>query len=241
MQRLGTPRVHFRLTDSTNARGRELAGRGAPHGTVVTASQQTAGRGRQGRTWTAPAGRALLSSLVIRDPPRLLPLVAGVAVAEVAGADARIKWPNDILVAGRKVAGILVEARLQEGWAVVGIGLNVAVRDTDFPPELRDRAGTLGLEPSALEPTLDALLRALERWLAADSEAVLEAVRGRDALIGREVRWGGQVGIGAGIDGDGRLVVRTDDGEVVRLDAGEVHLGGARGVQNATNPPQPSR
>jgi BirA family biotin operon repressor/biotin-[acetyl-CoA-carboxylase] ligase len=221
---LGTPRVHFRLTDSTNARARELAGSGAPHGTVVTAAEQSAGRGRQGRTWTAPAGRGLLFSILIRDPPRLLPIAAGVAVAEVVGPDAQVKWPNDVLVDGRKVAGILVEARLQEAWAVVGIGLNVAVRDADFPPELRDRAGTLGLEPSAIEPTLNALLRALERRLAGDPGAVLEAIRARDALLGREVRWGARTGIGAGIDGDGRLVVRTEGGEV-RLDAGEVHLG----------------
>ena len=226
MPQLGSPRVHFRLTDSTNARARELAGRGAPHGTVVTAAEQSAGRGRQGRTWTAPPGRALLCSVIIRDPPRLLPLATGVAVAETVGPESRLKWPNDVLLEDRKVAGILVEARLQERWAVLGIGLNVAVRDADFPPELRDRAGTLGLEPSALEPTLDALLRALERWLTTSSDYVLEAVRARDALLYREVRWGGQVGIGAGIDGDGRLVVRTDDGEV-HLDAGEVHLGPA--------------
>ena len=226
MHRLGNPRVHFRLTDSTNARARELASRGAPHGTLVTAAEQSAGRGRQGRTRTAPAGRALLCSLVIRDPPRLLPLAAGIAVAEVAGADAQVKWPNDVLLEGRKVAGILVEARLQEGWAVLGIGLNVAVRGADFPPELRDRAGTLGLEPSAIEPTLDALLRALERWLFADPDAVLEALRARDALLGRPVRWGGRIGTAAGIDADGRLVVRTDAGEE-RLDAGEVHLGPA--------------
>ena len=226
MDRLGSPRAHFRLTDSTNARAREFAGRGAPDGTLVTASEQSAGRGRQGRTWSAPAGRALLCSIVVREPPRLLPLAAGVAVAEVAeaaGPDAAIKWPNDVLVDGRKVAGILVEARVQEGWAVAGIGVNVAVRAADFPADLRERAGTLGLEPSAIEPTLDALLRALERWLEADTDAVLDALRARDALLGREVRWGGQTGTGAGIDGDGRLVVRTDSGEVA-LDAGEVHL-----------------
>ncbi len=226
IDRIGTPRVHFRLTDSTNARARELAGRGAPHGTVVTAAEQSAGRGRQGRTWTAPVGRGLLCSVLIRDPPRLLPLAAGVAVAVAVGPDAEIKWPNDVLLGGRKVAGILVEARLQERWAVVGIGLNVALREADFPMELRDRAGTLGLEPDAIEPTLDALMRALARWLAADSDAVLEAVRGRDAVLGRPVRWGGRTGVGAGVDDDGRLVVRTEDGEV-RLDAGEVHLGDA--------------
>jgi BirA family biotin operon repressor/biotin-[acetyl-CoA-carboxylase] ligase len=223
------------VTDSTNARARELASRGAPHGTVVTAAEQSAGRGRQGRTWTAPAGRALLCSIVVREPPRLLPLAAGVAVAEVVdaavpgtpagGSGAQIKWPNDVLVGGRKVAGILVEARLQERWAVLGIGLNVAVRIEDFPPELRDRAGTLGLDPGAIEPTLAALLRGVESWIGAGDDATLDAVRARDALLGREVRWGGQTGTGAGIDGDGRLVVRTGGGEV-RLDAGEVHLGG---------------
>jgi BirA family biotin operon repressor/biotin-[acetyl-CoA-carboxylase] ligase len=216
--------VHFRLTDSTNARARELAGRGAPHGTVVTATEQSAGRGRQGRAWSAPAGRALLCSIVIRDPPRLLPLAAGVAVAEVIGPAAQIKWPNDVLVDGRKVAGILVESRPQERWAVVGIGINVAVAPDSLPPEVRDHAGTLGLDPNAIEPTLAALLPELERRLEAGAEPLLEAVRARDALLGRPVRWGGGSGVGAGIDGDGRLVVRTDDGEV-RLDAGEVHLG----------------
>ena len=225
MERFGTPRAHFRLTDSTNARARELAGRGAPDGTLVTADEQSAGRGRQGRTWSAPAERALLCSVVVREPPRLLPLAAGAAVAEVVGPAARIKWPNDVLVDGRKVAGILVEARLQERWAVVGIGVNVALRVQDFPAELRNRAGTLGLEESAIEPTLDALLGALGRWVDGGVESVLEAVRARDALLGRSVRWGGGTGVGAGIDGEGRLVVRTGAGEV-RLDAGEVHLGG---------------
>jgi BirA family transcriptional regulator, biotin operon repressor / biotin---[acetyl-CoA-carboxylase] ligase len=220
---LGNPRVHLRLTGSTNERARALAARGAPHGTVVTAAEQSAGRGRQGRTWTAPAGRALLCSLIVRDFPRLLPIVAGVAVADVVGDGALLKWPNDVLIDGRKVAGILVEGRPQEGWAVVGVGLNVAVRLDDFPAELQETAGTLGLEPDAIEPTLARLIAAFERWLAADETAVLDAVRARDALFGREVRWAGGEGQGAGIDGDGRLVVRTGDG-LVALDAGEVHL-----------------
>jgi BirA family biotin operon repressor/biotin-[acetyl-CoA-carboxylase] ligase len=219
---LGQPRVHLRLAGSTNERARELAGAGAPHGTVVTASEQTSGRGRQGRTWVAPAGRALLCSVVIRDPPRLLPLAAGVAVASVVGDGALLKWPNDVLVDGRKVAGILVEGRPQEHWAVVGVGLNVAV--TEFPPELRERAGTLGLTPDAIEPMLDALLVALERWLGAAPEELLDAVRARDALLHQPVRWAGGEGRGAGIDGDGRLLVITADGQVA-LDAGEVHLG----------------
>jgi BirA family biotin operon repressor/biotin-[acetyl-CoA-carboxylase] ligase len=220
---LGTPRVHYRLIGSTNARARALAGAGAPHGTVVTADEQSEGRGRQGRTWSAAGGRALLCSVVVRDPPALLPLAAGVAVASVAGPSARLKWPNDVLVDGRKVAGILAEGRPQEGWAVVGIGLNVALRAEDFPVELRSTAGTLGLEPDAIEPVLDALLERLERWLAADPAALVAAVRERDALLGREVRWAGGRGVGAGIDSRGRLVVETEAGAVA-LDAGEVHL-----------------
>jgi BirA family transcriptional regulator, biotin operon repressor / biotin---[acetyl-CoA-carboxylase] ligase len=221
---LGLPRLHLRLTDSTNERARELADAGAPHGTLVTATEQSAGRGRQGRTWSAPPGRALLCSIVVRDPPRLLPLLAGVAVAEVVGTDARLKWPNDVLVDGRKLAGILVEGRPQSGWAVLGIGLNVALRESEFPSELRGRAASLGLEPAQIEPTLTALLERLAHWLAADPAAVLEAVRARDALLEQPVRWRGGSGRGAGIDSEGRLVVDTGTG-VVALDSGEVHLG----------------
>ena len=216
--------MHFRKVGSTNEHARALAARGAPHGTLVTAREQTAGRGRQGRTWTAPPGRALLCSLLLRDPPRLVPLAAGVAVAEVVGERAGVKWPNDVLLEGRKVAGILVEGRPQEDWAVLGIGLNVAVREADLPPELRERAGSLGLSVGDVEPTLSRLLDRLEHWLEAKPDAVLDALRRRDALLGRQVRWAGGAGEAAGVDGDGRLVVSTVDGQVT-LEAGEVHLG----------------
>jgi BirA family biotin operon repressor/biotin-[acetyl-CoA-carboxylase] ligase len=190
---------------------------------LVTAEEQEAGRGRQGRTWTAPAGRALLCSVVVRDPPRLLPLLTGVAVAETAGAEAGVKWPNDVHLAGRKVAGILVEGRPQEGWGVVGIGLNVAVRPEDFPEELRETATTLGLEPQAIEPALSSLLVHLARWLAAPAEEILEAVRARDVLRGRSLRWAGGEGEATGIDDEGRLIVLTAEGRRA-LNAGEVHL-----------------
>jgi BirA family biotin operon repressor/biotin-[acetyl-CoA-carboxylase] ligase len=220
---LGAPRLHLRSATSTNDRARELADLGAPHGTIVTAAHQSAGRGRQGRTWSAPPGRSLLFSVVIRDPPRLLPLAAGVAVAEVVGPEAVVKWPNDVLVGNLKLAGILVEGRPAAGWAVLGIGLNVALRPEDLPVELAGRAGTMGLEPDAIEPTLTALLASLERWLRAEAADVLAAVRERDALLERRVRWAGGEGRGAGIDGDGRLVVETPEGRVA-LNAGEVHL-----------------
>jgi BirA family biotin operon repressor/biotin-[acetyl-CoA-carboxylase] ligase len=221
---LGHPRLHLRATSSTNDRARELAQAGAPHGTLITATEQSAGRGRQGRAWSAPPGSALLMSLVVREPPTLLPLVAALAVAEVAGPEARIKWPNDVLVDERKVGGILAEARPPEPWAVLGIGLNVALRVTDLPPELHATAGTLGLQPGDVEPTLERLLGALERALALELTALLDAYRERDALMGRDVRWARGSGRAAGIDGAGRLVVELPDGGRTALDAGEVHL-----------------
>jgi BirA family transcriptional regulator, biotin operon repressor / biotin---[acetyl-CoA-carboxylase] ligase len=221
---LGRPRLHLRETDSTNDRARELATAGAPHGALVTAAAQSAGRGRQGRTWSAPPGHALLMSVVLREPHPLLPLAAAVAVAAAAGDDARIKWPNDVLVEDRKVAGILAEGRPQEGWAVLGIGVNVAVRVRDLPAELHATAGTLGRGPADVEPFLTSLLAELERALALAPERMLESWRSRDALLGRPVRWSGGEGTAAGIDGEGRLVVELAGGGRTALDAGEVHL-----------------
>jgi BirA family transcriptional regulator, biotin operon repressor / biotin---[acetyl-CoA-carboxylase] ligase len=221
---LGRPRLHLRATTSTNDRARELAARGAPHGTIVTAGVQTAGRGRQGRTWTAPPGSSLLLSLVLRSFDGLLPLRAGLAVAELAGPAARVKWPNDVLVDGRKVAGILAEARPQEGWTVLGIGLNAALDVDALPPELRDTAATLGRAPGEIDAVLGELLEHLTTWLAAPVDEVVQALRARDALLGQRVAWNGGDGVGAGIDSAGRLVVRRADGSETALDAGEVHL-----------------
>ena len=226
--RLGTPRLHHRVTDSTSTLARELAAAGAPHGTLVTAGEQRAGRGRQGRTWSAPPGGALLMSLVLREWPDLVPMAGALAVADVAGPGATIKWPNDVLLGDRKLAGVLGERRAEEGWAVLGIGINVAVRVADLPAELHDHAATLGLEPSAIEPMLDALLRALEHRLGQPTGATLADVRARDALRGRRVRWAQGEGIACGLDDTGRLLVQNPGAipgaEPIALDAGEVHL-----------------
>jgi BirA family biotin operon repressor/biotin-[acetyl-CoA-carboxylase] ligase len=228
---LGSPRVHNRSTDSTNDRARLLAIGGAPHGTLVTATLQTAGRGRQGRSWTAPPGSSLLMSLLVRSPPPLLPLLAAVAVCDVVGEDAQIKWPNDVVLRRGKLAGILAEGRPQQRWAILGIGLNVAVRLDDLPAELRERTATLGKSAQEIEPMLERLLGALEQRLAEDGGATLEAWRARDALYGREITWGTGEAAGGlrrgraeGIDGTGRLVVVLADGARTALDAGEVHL-----------------
>jgi BirA family biotin operon repressor/biotin-[acetyl-CoA-carboxylase] ligase len=230
---IGSPRVHHRLTDSTNERAKQLAEAGAPHGTLVTADEQSAGRGRQGRVWTAPPRSAVLMSLVLRELDERLPLTAAVSVCEALPVPAAIKWPNDVWIGRRKVAGILVEGRPQEGWAVLGIGLNVLVERADFPPELRETATSLQIEggvssggecaASPVEQVLAALLDSLDRWLSARTNLVLEAWRSRDALKGERVRWSSGEGLADGIDDSGALLVETRNGPVT-LDAGEVHL-----------------
>ena len=220
---IGHPRVHFRLTDSTNERARSLAASRAPHGTLVTADEQRAGRGRQGRDWTAPPGTAVLMSVVLRELSETLPLAAAVAVSEAVPLEARIKWPNDVWIDGRKVAGILVEGRPQEGWAVLGIGLNVTTEE--FPSELN--ATSLRLAGADVSPAaaLASLVDALRLWLPRPRSEVLAAWRSRDALVGRTVRWsnGSNEGTAAGVDDSGALIVETRNGRVT-LDAGEVHL-----------------
>jgi len=220
---IGTPRVHFRLTDSTNERARSLAASGAPHGTLVTADEQQAGRGRQGRAWTAPPRSAVLMSVVLRELSETLPLAAAVAVSEAVPLETRIKWPNDVWIDGRKVAGILVEGRPQEGWAVLGIGLNVTTEE--FPPELHATSLRLAGADLSREAALAALLDALRLWLPRPRSQVLAAWRSRDALLGRTVRWsnGSNEGVAAGVDSSGALIVETRNGRVT-LDAGEVHL-----------------
>ncbi|MCD6727972.1 MAG: biotin--[acetyl-CoA-carboxylase] ligase [Solirubrobacteraceae bacterium] len=229
---LGLPHLHLRSTGSTNDRLRDLAQAGAPHGTLVTTGEQTAGRGRQGRTWSAPASQALLMSVLLRDPPGLLPLRAAVAVAAALGPQASIKWPNDVLWPSRadeppgKVAGILVEGRPRESWAIVGIGVNVALDPAALPSDARRGASSLGLQPAAVDDLRERVLRELERSLALSDSGTLEAWRRRDALIGREISWSGGTGTAAGVDYRGCLIVVRPDGARTILDAAEVHLGG---------------
>lgn len=227
----GTPHRHYRVTDSTNARARGLAEAGAPHGTVVTAAEQTAGRGRHGRVWTAPEGKALLYSAVLRpldERHLLLPLAVPLAVCEVAerlrpAAECRVKWPNDVWLEERKLAGVLIEAKPQQGWAVIGVGLNLSVEPGEFPADLRRPATSLGgdVTPEQARRALDAALGA---WVDAQPAAVLDAWRARDALRGRKVSWEGGSGVAEGISDSGDLLVLGVGGERFVLGAGEVHL-----------------
>jgi BirA family biotin operon repressor/biotin-[acetyl-CoA-carboxylase] ligase len=150
----------------------------------------------------------------------------------VAAVNCRIKWPNDVLLDRRKLAGILIESRPQEGWAVVGIGLNVDTPESELAPDLRETATSLRIAtgtPVDRDDAFDALVERLAYWSAARQHAVLEAYRERDALRGEEVSW--TVGDSAfrgtvsGIDDDGNLIVFTGSRERLTLHAGEVHLG----------------
>jgi BirA family biotin operon repressor/biotin-[acetyl-CoA-carboxylase] ligase len=255
MPRFGNPHRHYRLTDSTNERARELALAGAPSGTVVTAAEQTAGRGRLGRIWLAPPGKALLYSAILRplDPEQpLLPLTAPLAVCEaiesLAPVRCLVKWPNDVWIAedgrapggsedpatasvlsghGRKVAGILIEARPAE-WAVIGIGINVAIAPDEFPADLRWPATSIG-HGATVECTAGALNERLSEWVAAEPARMLAAYAERDALRGRQITWEGAArggrgaGIAEGIDEAGQLIVRAGE-TTISLGWGEVKL-----------------
>lgn len=244
---LGRPMHLLATTTSTSDEAKRGAKEGAPHGATWVAEQQTAGRGRQGRTWESPRGENLLFSTLARlaCPPARLPPVAlavGLAVrdalaAAVPRAAPVIKWPNDVLAAGKKIAGVLVEAitvgsRVEA--VVIGVGVNVHTRD--FPPDIADRATSLAL--AAAGDAGAALDRgALLADVLARIDADLHVVAGRglglllgrlnaaDALRGHRVRSDtGDEGVAAGIDEDGRLLVRRDDGVLARWSAGEVHL-----------------
>ena len=234
MTEFGEPHIHLETTGSTNDVARELADDGAASGTVVTADSQTSGRGRRGRVWSAPPRKALLFSAILRPLElrhSLLPLSVPVAVCEavesLAPVTAQIKWPNDIWIDEAKVAGVLIEARPPE-WAVIGIGLNVAIEPEEFPGDLRWPATSVG-GGADVDAAREAVCRALERWVDAPQPEAREAFRERDALTGRSISWTGAgdgpgEGRAAGVDDRGNLLAELENGERVALGSGEVAL-----------------
>jgi BirA family transcriptional regulator, biotin operon repressor / biotin---[acetyl-CoA-carboxylase] ligase len=252
---LGKPIYLLDETTSTNDEAKRGAKGGEGHGATWVAESQTAGRGRQGRAWVSPRGENLLFSVLLRltCPAARLPpiaLVAGLAardaIARASGADARIKWPNDVLVEGKKIAGVLVEAVLQGSRVeavVVGVGLNVHTRD--FPKEIAPRATSIALVTSSFDrvarsenaPSSRPVDRGeiLADFLAAlDRDVELVAARGlglvharlssADALRGHFVTSENGSGTAEGIDVEGHLLVRNEEGILARWGAGEVHL-----------------
>lgn len=241
-------RVHWLAsTASTNDAAARLAESGAEEGTTVVAERQTAGRGRHGRVWFSPSGAGLYASVIVRPekamsdaahPATLLTLASGVAIAEavnaVTGLPAEIKWPNDVLIGGRKLAGILAEATLQSGeplFVILGFGVNL--QPAAYPPELASRVTSIEAETN--RPSDRALL--LAEILASLGERYADLREGRfDAILtawralavslpGARVEWDSPAGIVSGraqdIDRDGALLVRVG-GKIERVVAGEV-------------------
>lgn len=241
MNTFGTPHHHFRECDSTNLRARELAEAGAPGGLVVTAGSQTAGRGRQGRSWVAPPGGALLYSALLRPltlANELLPLAVPLAICDAVEELApqhgcQVKWPNDVWIDGRKVAGVLIEARADSGggFAVIGVGLNVAISAEQFPPDLRETATSVGAGTS-VAAARDSVSSALGNWVGRSADEVTAEFGRRDALAGRQISWAAAAdgsrdlsGEAAGITARGELRVIDPEGAEHALSAGEVHIG----------------
>jgi BirA family transcriptional regulator, biotin operon repressor / biotin---[acetyl-CoA-carboxylase] ligase len=233
-------------TGSTNADLAAAARAGAPPGTVLITDYQSAGRGRLGRSWTAPPGTSIAMSVLVQpggiESQRWtwVPLLAGIAVADavraVAHLPAVVKWPNDVLIAGRKLCGILAErVETPSGPAcVVGMGINVGLQPADLPTEAATSLAIAAAEAGSTIPGRTAVIAAVlaelellvRRWEAAGEDAA--AVRGyleRCDTIGRQVRveLGERtvLGVAEGVDRYGRLVVRTDAGTEV-LGVGDV-------------------
>jgi BirA family biotin operon repressor/biotin-[acetyl-CoA-carboxylase] ligase len=245
----GQPIRHLEVIGSTNDEAQRWAQEGAPHGAVVRADEQTQGRGRQGRDWCSPAGLGLYLSLILRPDialaqvPQLTMLTAlGAArtIESETNLPANVKWPNDIILRGRKIGGVLSEARPREEnpqrveYAIVGIGLNVNFAREDLPRDVKIAATSLYMETGhvrLLEDVISSLLRETEtvynEYSCGDWQELRAEFARRDILQGQTVRvegagetYGGEAN---GIDDDGTLLVRTPVG-VRRVVAGDVLL-----------------
>jgi BirA family biotin operon repressor/biotin-[acetyl-CoA-carboxylase] ligase len=227
---------------STNLVAKRLAVEGAPAGTTIIADQQTAGRGRRGRTWLAPPGTSLLLSVILRPIievdrlPQLLmasALAAAGAIERSTGLSVRLKWPNDIMLRGRKLGGILIESGLRGevlDYTVVGIGLNVNF-DVDNVPELAETATSLSKELGRAIDRLE-LVRRLLHLLEAEHDSLLagrsphqrwtDRLTGVGDLLEISTPWGEEKGILEGVDSEGSLVLRKDDGSIARITVGDV-------------------
>ncbi len=232
------------VVDSTNLRLRDLAWSGAVDGTVVTAEEQTQGRGRLGRNWMSPRGRNLTMSVLLRTDlaPECIPqiaLTAGLAACETVEehCPAVLKWPNDVLVAGRKVVGILaeLESRVDERFVVLGVGINVNMEAKEIPAELADKAGSLAIATGKMVPRarvagrfLAHLERRYDELRRHGFAALATAWMQRSGFVGQRIRVqeaGGIVeGEVLGLAPDGALRLGRDDGSEQRIVAGDVSV-----------------
>lgn len=243
--------VYYPETDSTNLRIRELGDAGAPHGTLAVADMQTAGRGRRGRTWESPPGSSIYMSILLRPDiiPGAAPMLTLVMACSVAegisdceNVDVRIKWPNDVIAGGKKLVGILTEMSTQIDYinhVTIGVGINVNM--TEFPENIRDTATSLRLETGhevRRAPLIAAIMKRFEENYAVflktqDMSGLMEKYSGmlinldRDVLVlGAEDSYKAHA---LGIDRQGELIVRREDGTEEKIYAGEVSVRGVYG------------
>ena len=242
----------FDCIDSTNTRLKMMAAKGAPHGTVLLADQQTGGRGRRGRSFHSPAGTGIYMSVLLRPgcaPGELMHLTCAVAVAmcdavEVA-ADIRpgIKWTNDLVCGKRKLAGILTELGFtpdgKVDYAVIGVGLNCCQKSEDFPEDIRSIAGSLAsvtgrdIDRARVTAEMIAALHKMDRELLTGKDTVLGQYRRDCVTLGQEVSLvkGDEVrhGRALDIDSEGALIVELPDRKVETVNSGEVSVRGMYG------------
>ena len=239
--------VYLPSVDSTNRRARQLAAEGAPHGTLVIADEQTAGRGRRGRGWISPAGEGVFMSLILRpqshpsEVARLsmqTALAVALSIAQTTGLDARIKWPNDIVCGGRKVCGMLLEMNADEQAVhdvVAGIGINV--HQTQFAPEIAQTASSLDLlsgKRVCRAALVRAFLEAFERAEALAAQgALMDAYRARSATLGQRVQViapaGSFTGTALEVTDSGSLIVEDEEGQRREVLAADVSVRGLMG------------
>ena len=226
-EKLGEPRIDVAECESTQA----LVDTTLPEGALVVADYQTAGRGRLGRSWEAPAGTAILCSVLLKPPAARnapeLSLVAGVAVADtlerMLGLSVQLKWPNDVMLRRMKVAGCLAEAR--DGAVILGIGVNVNQTADQLPQgagSIRTLTGREADRDALLSSLLDDLGGRYADWRTGGLDAVYEGLAPRDFLRGRRVSVNGTSGTAVKIDREGKLEIATGHGEVVIVESGEV-------------------
>ena len=250
-QWVGRNIVCYPETDSTNLRIRELGDAGAPHGTLAVADMQTSGRGRRGRTWESPPGSSIYMSILLRPDiiPGAAPMLTLVMACSVAegisdceNVDVRIKWPNDVIAGGKKLVGILTEMSTQIDYinhVTIGVGINVNM--TEFPENIRDTATSLRLETGhkvRRAPLIAAIMKRFEENYAVflktqDMSGLMEKYSGmlinldRDVLVlGAEDSYKAHA---LGIDRQGELIVRREDGTEEKIYAGEVSVRGVYG------------
>lgn len=247
----GHPVFYFDTLASTNLQAKLSAENGAGEGTLIVADMQTAGRGRKGRSWSSPAGTNLYFTLILRpdfgaEPVSAVTLVMGIAVAEgirkTCGAEAGIKWPNDIVVNGKKVCGILAEMSVEREYvhyAVIGVGINVGQQE--FPPEIRETAASLCQECGRIVSRGELILNVMKAFednykVFRNSRSLAGLTEKYEKLLvnkGRQVRVldpkGEFQGLAKGINEKGELLVEREDGTVTAVFAGEVSVRGIYG------------